>query len=217
MPGVRGLPRVTRAESVGLSTRPPREHVIVARAERSILLVAWCGAALPGVGAGTVDPMRWLFCAGAWLVANAAGLYVAAETSWGPVVVVLSERHGVHVGDILAVLVGVAIATTVTVAVWVTAPDHPPSRVVVAWVLCAAVWQVATVVSIFVAATTDWGPVVVRLLQKPVRLGDALALFVGVSVASLVTVAVWVGVDRSEHSAQAVAKAENSNSVSPAQ
>ena len=117
-------------------------------------------------------------------------------------------------------LVGVAIATTVTVAVWVTAPEHPPSRVVVAWALCAAVWQVTMVVSIFVAATTDWGPVVMRLLQKPVRLGDALALLVGVSVASLVTVAVWAGFDRSEHSAEAVVKTDsstsNSNSVSPA-
>lgn len=165
-------------------------------------------------------PMRWLLCAGAWLVANAAGLYVAAQTKWGPVVVSLSTRQGVHLGDILALLVGVAIATTVTVVVWVTAPKHPPTRVVLAWVLCAAVWQIAMVASIFVVASTDWGPVVVRLGQnKPVPLGDVLVLLVGVSVAALVTVAVWVGVDRSAHSAEAVVKPESSasssNSVSP--
>ena len=52
--------------------------------------------------------MRWLLCVGVCLVANLAGLFVAADTTWGPVVARLSTRHGVHLGDVLAVLVTVA-------------------------------------------------------------------------------------------------------------
>lgn len=136
--------------------------------------------------------MRWLLCAGAWLAANVAGLYVAAATKWGPVVVTLSARHGVHLGDILAVLLGVAVAMIVTGVVWATSPSRPPTRVVVAWVLCAAVWQVTVMAALFVAASTEWGPVVVRTWHhKPVHLGDILAVLLAVAVASTVTLVVW--------------------------
>ena len=141
---------------------------------------------------GTVDHMRWLLCGGVWLVANVAGLYVAAATTWGPVVARLSSKHGVHLGDVLAVLVGVAVAATVTGLVWVTSPSPPATPVVVRWVLVAAVWQVTMVAAVFLAASTDWGPVVMRLWQqKPVHLGDVLAVLAGVAVAATVTAVVW--------------------------
>jgi len=44
-------------------------------------------------------------------------LVVAAETSVGPVVFDLSKNHGVHAGDMVAVLVGAAIATVASVVI----------------------------------------------------------------------------------------------------
>jgi hypothetical protein len=104
----------------------------------------------------------------------------------------LSAKHGVHLGDILAVLVGVAVATTVTCVVWISSPTRPATSAVVRWVLCAAVWQVTIVAALFVAASTDWGPVVVWLWHgKPVHLGDILAVLAGLTVAAAVTGVVW--------------------------
>ena len=146
--------------------------------------------------------MRWLLCVGVWLVANLAGLFVAAETTWGPVVARLSTRHGVHLGDVLAVLVGVAVAATVTGLLWATSPSHPATPVVVRWVLVAAVWQITMVAAIFLAASTDWGPVVMRLWQqKPMHLGALFTVLVGVAFATMVTGLVWA-ISSSHPSAQ---------------
>lgn len=61
------------------------------------------------------------------------------------------------------------------------------------WVLCAAVWQIAMVASLFVATTTDSGPVVARLWEgKPVHLGDVLVVFAGMAFATGVTGGMWV-------------------------
>ena len=85
-----------------------------------------------------------------------------------------------------------SVASVVTVAVWVTAPVRPDTNVVVAWVLVAAVWEVCLVTSLFVAATTDYGPVVVRLWQgKPVRFGDVVVVLAGIAVATAITAVVW--------------------------
>ena len=136
--------------------------------------------------------MRWLLCAGVWVVANLAGLYVAAETKWGPEVLRLSPKHGVHLGDILAVLLGVAVAALVSGVVWATSPTRPATPLLMRWLLCAAVWQVSLVVSLFLAAMTDWGPVVMTLWQdKPVHLGDLLVVLAGLTVASVVTDVIW--------------------------
>jgi hypothetical protein len=60
--------------------------------------------------------MRWLVCAAAWLLAPLAGLFVAATTKWGPILWQLSQNHGVHLGDVVALAAGVAVAVAVTVA-----------------------------------------------------------------------------------------------------
>ena len=136
--------------------------------------------------------MRWALCAAAWLIANVAALYVAVQTKWGPVVVFFSGRHGLHLGDILAVLLGVAIATSVTIVAWLTAPVRPPTSVVMAWVLCAIVWQIAIVAALLLAASTDWGPIVFRIWeQKAVHLGDVIAVVAAVGFAAAFSVAVW--------------------------
>ena len=63
--------------------------------------------------------------------------------------------------------------------VWATSPSQPATPVVVRWVLVAAVWQMTMVAAIFLAASTDWGPVVMRLWQeKPVHLGALLTVLV---------------------------------------
>jgi hypothetical protein len=50
-----------------------------------------------------------------WGLATAAGLVAAATTKIGPVVVALSYRHGVHVGDLVAFAACYAAALPVTV------------------------------------------------------------------------------------------------------
>lgn len=134
--------------------------------------------------------MRWVLCAVVWLLVNAAALLVAAQTKLGPTLLIVSDRHGIHLGDVLAVVVGLVIATTVTVVLWVTAPERPPTQVVVAWVMVAIVWELCLVVSLFVAATTDIGPVVANLGRHQLHLGDLLVVLGGVAVAVLVTAVV---------------------------
>ena len=142
------------------------------------------------IGTGTVDHMRWLSCAAVWVIAIAASLYAAATTRWGPVVVTLSPRHGVHLGDILALLMGVVLASTVTAVALLTSPTRPAPAVVLRWVVSAAVWMIALVASLYVAAATEWGPVVVRLSPyHGVHLGDIAAVLVGAAIASTVTAA----------------------------
>lgn len=59
--------------------------------------------------------MRWLVSAAAWLLAPLAGLFVAATTKWGPILWHLSRNHGVHLGDVVALAAGVAVALAATV------------------------------------------------------------------------------------------------------
>jgi hypothetical protein len=49
-----------------------------------------------------------------WIVATVAVLVVAADTSFGPTVLTLSHRHGVHVGDVIALVVSYVVATVLT-------------------------------------------------------------------------------------------------------
>lgn len=131
--------------------------------------------------------MRWLLCAAVWLLVNAAALLVAAQTKFGPTVLAVSPRHGVHLGDVVAVVVGIVVASTVTLIVWETAPERPPTQVVLAWVLVAVVWEVCLVVSLFVAAATDHGPVVLHLGRHGVHIGDILVVLAGMAVAVALT------------------------------
>lgn len=66
--------------------------------------------------------MRWVICGVVWILVMSAALLVAAKTKIGPMVARLSQNHGVHVGDLVAVAVGVVIASAVTVVAWVTRP-----------------------------------------------------------------------------------------------
>jgi hypothetical protein len=61
--------------------------------------------------------VRVLACLAVWAVASAASLVVAAETSVGPVLLSLTHNHGVHAGDVVAVLGGTAIAIIATLAI----------------------------------------------------------------------------------------------------
>ncbi len=54
----------------------------------------------------------------AWAAATLFGLAVAAVTSVGPVVASLSEKHGVHLGDLVAFGGAYLMALVVTVAVY---------------------------------------------------------------------------------------------------
>ena len=58
--------------------------------------------------------MRWLVCAAAWLLAPLAGLFAAATTRWGPTLWQLSQNHGVHLGDVVALGAGLAAAAGIT-------------------------------------------------------------------------------------------------------
>lgn len=49
-----------------------------------------------------------------WVVAAFVTLGVAAETRIGPVIMTLSPRHGVHLGDLATMLVCAAVALVVT-------------------------------------------------------------------------------------------------------
>ena len=52
--------------------------------------------------------------AGIWVVATVVVLVIAAETKLGPIVLVLSRRHGVHAGDVLALVLAYAAAGMLT-------------------------------------------------------------------------------------------------------
>jgi hypothetical protein len=49
--------------------------------------------------------MRWLAAVLLFCAATVAALWVSAETKVGPTVVVLDQRHGVHLGDVAAFVV----------------------------------------------------------------------------------------------------------------
>jgi hypothetical protein len=48
---------------------------------------------------------RRLLLAVAWVLATGAGLLVAHETKIGPVLLRITQGHGVHLGDVLGFLV----------------------------------------------------------------------------------------------------------------
>ncbi len=52
-----------------------------------------------------------------WGIAVVVVLFLAAETSLGPVVLTLGRRHGIHFGDLVALVVGGGAALFVTAAI----------------------------------------------------------------------------------------------------
>jgi hypothetical protein len=56
-----------------------------------------------------------------WGVATLLGLGVAATTFIGPVVLVLTSRHGVHLGDLVAF--GVAYLAAAVISAWMLLTD----------------------------------------------------------------------------------------------
>jgi hypothetical protein len=72
--------------------------------------------------------MRWVVCAVTWVVCLAAALWAAAETKLGRILVQLSPNHGIHLGDVLAVVLGASLAALVTLVAWIT---RPPRRATV--------------------------------------------------------------------------------------
>jgi hypothetical protein len=50
-----------------------------------------------------------------WVAATLFGLGVAATTKIGPIVLTVSARHGVHLGDLLAFAVSYSAALMITV------------------------------------------------------------------------------------------------------
>jgi len=66
-----------------------------------------------------------------WTAATALVLAFAAESSVGPVVLTLSRRHGVHLGDLVALAVAYAAALLITVVVvrqrWPRSRAYEPS------------------------------------------------------------------------------------------
>jgi hypothetical protein len=75
--------------------------------------------------------MRWALCLVVWAVCLGAALLTAAKTKVGPIVIKFSPNHGVHLGDALAVALGVAVASLVTLAAWLTRSSraaHPDRR-----------------------------------------------------------------------------------------
>lgn len=59
---------------------------------------------------------RYLVALAAWVGAAWASLWVAAETQLGPTIAVLSSRHGIHQGDVVVLVAGIATASMITLA-----------------------------------------------------------------------------------------------------
>lgn len=53
-----------------------------------------------------------------WIVAVGASLEVARRTAIGPVIVRLSETHGVHLGDVIVVASAAVVAGVTTRLLW---------------------------------------------------------------------------------------------------
>lgn len=60
--------------------------------------------------------MRLLILAVVWGMAAAAALFISWQTRVGPVVYAVSQRHGVHLGDLAAFVVAAAWAGVLTLA-----------------------------------------------------------------------------------------------------
>jgi hypothetical protein len=70
-------------------------------------------------------------CLCVWTAAVTGSLFVAAETTVGPVVVDLSHNHGIHLGDLVIVAVATVVATVASAILvsrrWASwAPGTPP-------------------------------------------------------------------------------------------
>jgi hypothetical protein len=123
--------------------------------------------------------------AASWGGAAAALLFVAGTTRVGPVVLRLTEGHGVHAGDV------VGAAVILTGACLVTAGILLPHVVSPRVLLIGAVWLVATVGVAAVATKTALGPIVLPLgRHRGVLAGDLLAVAALFGTAVLVTVGV---------------------------
>ncbi len=123
--------------------------------------------------------------AATWVGAVAALLFVAATTKVGPVVLRITEGHGVHAGDVFGaavILVGAGLLTA-----WILRPQVVSPRVL----LVGVVWLLAAVGVVFVATQTAVGPIVLPLgSHRGVRAGDLLAAAALFGTAVLVTVGV---------------------------
>ena len=75
-------------------------------------------------GASSLGAVRAAVIAAVWAVATAAALVLAWQTRVGPVIYRLSERHGVHLGDVVGFAIAYAWAAVLTIAIAST----PPSR-----------------------------------------------------------------------------------------
>ena len=59
---------------------------------------------------------RYLVALAAWFVAGYVSLWFAANTRIGPIVVNVSPTHGIHEGDLVILLAGIAVASMITAA-----------------------------------------------------------------------------------------------------
>ncbi len=66
--------------------------------------------------------VRLIICVMVWLIAMVSSLYIASETRLGPVVIPLSNKHGVHLSDLVVMLLGGVIAVAVTAVAFFTFP-----------------------------------------------------------------------------------------------
>jgi hypothetical protein len=64
-----------------------------------------------------VHAVRYAVALSAWALVGYVSLWVAANTQIGPTVAVLSPTHGVHEGDVIVLLAGVAVASLVSLVV----------------------------------------------------------------------------------------------------
>ncbi|HEY6532735.1 MAG TPA: hypothetical protein VIY72_10535 [Acidimicrobiales bacterium] len=62
--------------------------------------------------------MRWILCAVVAVLCAIVALVVAAETRIGPIIIQLSPNHGIHTGDVLAVMAAIALISMFTLAIW---------------------------------------------------------------------------------------------------
>ena len=62
--------------------------------------------------------MRLILSAVVWMLSAVIALVIASETRIGPILVQLSPNHGIHTGDVLAVMGAMAISSLFTLAMW---------------------------------------------------------------------------------------------------
>jgi hypothetical protein len=123
--------------------------------------------------------------AATWLGGAVTLLALGSTTKVGPVVLRLTEGHGVHAGDVFGAAVILAAAGVVTA--WILRPQVVSPRVL----LVACVWLFAAVGVVAVATHTAVGSIVLPLgHHRGVRAGDLLAAGALFGTAVLVTVGV---------------------------